>query len=411
MTHLSKNTKKCHLCGHTNLIKYLDLGKTALVNSYIKTRNKKENKYPLQVLYCGNCHLSQLNCVVNRKLIFQKYAYFSSTSPQLEKYFKEYAEKILKKFPHQSRKLIVEIASNDGILLKYFKKEGVKVLGIDPAKNIAKIANKKGLKTLPLFFNQENSKIIRKKYGKAGVIIANNVLAHDDNINSILKGVTNLLDKDGVFVFEVQYLLDLIERKAFDNTYHEHVFYFSVHPLKKALEEHGLQIFNIEKTPAQGGSIRVYVGHMNTYKVNKNVDKLLKSEKSKGLYKIKTYKEFSKKPEELKIKLIKLLKNVKKDGGKIAGYGASAKGNTLLQYCGIDTKLIDYIVDTAPSKQGKFTPGTYIPIHPISQLKKDTPDYVLILAWNYADSIIKKEKWLKKKGVKFIIPISKVKVV
>lgn len=402
--------KKCLVCEGSDLIMYLDLGNTALANAFIKkTQLKdKEDKFPLRVLYCKTCHLVQLDHIVDRKKVFSKYHYFSSASSPLEKYYEQYVKNLQKKFPNQTKGLIVEIGSNDGILLKYFKNKKTKTLGVDPAKNIAKLAISNGIETLPVFFNLDNAKKIVKKYKKASVVIANHVLAHTDDLHGVIKGVKELLDNDGVFVFEVQYLLDLIQKNEFDNTYHEHISYFSIAPLNTLLSKYGLKIFNIERVDAQGGSIRVYAGHTSDmFPVEKSIKNLIQAEKKNGLYNEKKYKIFGKKPEKIKKDLINLLKEIKKQNKTIVGYGASAKGNTLLQYIGIGPDILDYIVDTTPSKQGKLTPGTHIPVYAQDRLKTHTPAYVLILAWNYADIIIKKESWLQKKGVIFITPIRK----
>lgn len=408
------STKSCLICKGYNLTPYLDLGKTALANSFLEKSdlNKKESKFPLEVYYCKDCYLAQLGNIVDRKLLFQNYAWFSSASPQLENYFENYVNDVYERFPNQTKKYVLEIASNDGILLKYFKKLGADVLGVDPAKNIARVANKNGIKTLPVFFNLDAAKKIVKKFGKAGIISANHVIAHLDDLHGTINGVRELLDKDGVFIFEVQYLGDLIKYNEFDNTYHEHTCYFSLSPLITLLNKHSLSVFDVEKVEAQGGSIRVYASHSSSpLPTSNNVRRVLAREKKQGLHKLKTYKEFSKKPKLIKKDLVKLLNRLKKQGKSIVGYGASAKGNTLLQYSGIDKKHIDYIVDDAPIKQGKFTPGSHIPIFPSSHLKKNTPDYILILSWNHAKSIMEKESWVKDRGVKFILPVPKVKII
>lgn len=409
---LTKN--KCLVCGSNRIFRYLNLGETALANSFLKKTQLKvqELRAPLEVFYCKDCHLAQLGTVVNRKSIFQKYAYASSDSPQLQKYFKDYADNVYSRFPAKAKKLTLEIASNDGILLQHFKNLGAKVLGIDPAKNIAKIANKRGIETIPKFFNLETAKMILRKYGKVGLITANNVLAHTDDPHEIIGGVKKLLDEKGVFIFEVQYLKDLLKNNEFDNTYHEHVFYFSLAPLITLLSMHDLEIFNVEQTTGQGGSIRVYATHTpSSFPLSPEIKNILAEEKKQGLYSFKTYQEFSTKPKKIKKDLVNLLKKLKKSGKTVVGYGASAKGNTLLQFSNIDAKFIDYIVDGSALKQNKYTPGTHIPVYSTTRLKTDTPDYVLILAWNYADSIIEKESWLKDLGVKFIIPVPKVKII
>jgi SAM-dependent methyltransferase len=405
---------KCLLCENKRMTKFLDLGSTALANALLakKSLNQKEAKFPLGLHYCRNCHLVQLGHIVDRKILFEKYNYLSSDSPQLEKYFKEYAENIFERFPQLQGKMVLEIASNDGTLLKYFKNLGYEILGIDPAKNIAKIARSKGIPTLPIFFNSHNAKKISNKNGLAHIITANNVLAHTDDPGDILRGVKEILDPEGIFIFEVQYLGDLINKNEFDNTYHEHTCYFSLHPLYLALKKNGLEIFDIEKVAGQGGSIRVYAMHsMHTPSLAPKVKKFLDSEKKQGLCNLKTYLDFGKKPKKIKKDLSTLLKKLKKNGKVIVGYGASAKGATLLQYSGVDHKLLDYIVDSAKIKQGKYTPGTKIPIYDRDKLKQSRPDYILILAWNYSESIMAQESWLKDGGVKFIIPIPEVKVI
>ena len=412
MKEMVKRSQKCLICRNKKLVNYLDLGKQALVNSYIEKKDlkKRENKFSLKVSYFPECHLVQLTDIVDRNLLFKRYAYFTSSSEPLVKYFQEYAENVKKKFPKQSSGFVFEIASNDGILLRNFKKSK-KILGIEPAKNIAKLANKEGIKTLPIFFNPKNVGGIIEKYGKADIIFANHVVAHTGDPHSLVAGVKKLLSNTGVFIFEVQYIGDLIKNNEFDNTYHEHACYFSLAPLSTLLSKYDLQIFDVEKVSAQGGSIRVYARHNNlNIKVQNIVKRLLEEEKKAKLHDIKTYKDFSKKPELIKKEIRELLLKFKKEGKKIAGYGAPAKGNTLLQFCDIDNKIIDYTIDTTPFKQNKYTPGTHIPIYDRDYMDKNMPDYILLLAWNYSDYILEKEKELRKKGVKFIKPIPKLEI-
>ena len=404
-----RKSKKCLICGKTRLSKYLSLGRQAPANSYLtKTQLKrKELKFPLEVYFCHNCYLAQLLHIVDRGLIYNDYAYFSSTSPMLVKHFEEYANDVFSKFPKQSKQLVVDIGSNDGVLLKPFKELGARILGIDPAKNIAKIANEQGIETLPEFFNKKLVSKIIKKYGKAGIVTSNNTLAHTDILHDIFDGVKLLLAEDGVFVFEVQYLVDLLAHNEFDNTYHEHICYHSLHPLSYLLKMHNMQVFDVKHTDTHGGGIMVFASHNSPlpFKVKRSVKDMLGSEIRFGLHLLKTYKNFAKRSPRVKKQLTRLLIDYKKKGKKIAGYGASAKCTTLLQYCGLGTETIDYITDSAPSKQGKFTPGTHIPIVPPEKLKTSTPDIILITAWNYAKNIMEKEKWFKDQGGKFIIPI------
>lgn len=404
--------KTCLVCKSEKLIKFISLGKTALANSYLtkKQLNAPEKKVPLEVYYCNKCHLVQLLDIVDRKVLFEKYAYYSSTSPQLVEHFRGYAETIVKRFPKQSKKLTLEIASNDGILLKPLKALGVKVLGVDPARNIARKANREGIETIPKFFNSSLVSSILKKYGNPGVIVANNVLAHTDKLTDIIASVKQLLDIDGVFISQSKYLGDLIDKNEFDTIYHEHVSYFSFLSTKFLFNQFGLDIFDVEHVETEGGSLRIFATHINSrVKPDKKVINLIKNEQG-VLDNRKTYLKFSSSPKIIKEKLNKILKRIKSKKLKIAGYGASAKGNTLLQYCRIEKKYLDFLVDNAPSKQGLYTPGTHIPIYPPSHLKKETPDYVLILAWNFAESIIKKESWFTSLGGKFILPIPTPKI-
>lgn len=405
----------CLICKSKRLTCYLSLGVAAPANSYL-TRSQlkqKEFKAPLEVYFCHNCHLAQLLHIVDRKYIYSQYDYFSSTSPMLVKHFEEYAVEVYKQFPKQAKQLVVDIGSNDGVLLKPFKKIGAKVLGIDPAKNIAKIANSQGIETIADFFSSKKVPGLIKKYGKAGIITSNNTLAHTDALHDIFEGVKEFLDEKGIFVFEVQYLADLLAHNEFDNIYHEHICFHSVSPLTYLLKMHSMEIINVIHTNTHGGGIMVFASHTpSPFPISKVVKEFLEKEKKVGLNKLSTYKEFAKRPPLVKRKLTKMLKDLKKKGKKITAYGASAKATTLLQYCGIGPELIDYITDTAPSKVGKYTPGTHIPIVPEEVLKKQTPDYILITAWNYASHIMeKKEPWFKKQGGKFIIPIPEPKIV
>lgn len=411
---LYRISNTCLICGSKKLTCYLSLGIQAPANSYLtKTQlNKKEFKAPLKVYFCNNCHLAQLLHIVNRSHIYNDYAYFSSTSPMLVKHFEDYAKEVFHRFPTQAKQMVVDIGSNDGVLLKPFKRLGARVLGIDPAKNIAQIANKQGIETIAEFFGKDKVAKLIEKYGKAGIITSNNTLAHTDALHDIFEGVKEFLDEKGVFVFEVQYLLDLLTHNEFDNTYHEHICFYAISPLEYLLKMHGMKIIDIIHTDTHGGGIMVFASHSrSSFSTGKAVDKFLGNEKRFGLDKLSTYKKFAKRPPIVKKQLTKMLLNLKKKGKKIIAYGASAKATTLLQYCNIGPNIIDYITDSAPSKQGKFTPGTHIPIVKPEILRSKTPDYIIITAWNYAANIMEKEKWFKEGGGKFIIPIPKPRIV
>lgn len=411
---MMKKNSQCLVCGSQKLVKYLDLGQSALANAYLTENNLQEPEFkaPLEVYYCENCHLCQLLHIVDRDVLFRDYAYFSSASPQLVEHFDKYAEEVFNRFPGQAKKMVLDIASNDGILLKAFKARGANVLGIDPAKNVAALAQEQGINTIAEFFNKKAAGQILKDYGQAGIITANNVLAHTDEIHDILDGVKELLDENGVFVIQAKYLADLLEKNEFDTTYHEHIAYFSLLPLVYLLQKHGFEIFDVEHVETEGGSLRVFAGHApSVFPINKSVGETLNRERKMGLDRAQTFLDFAGKPAMVKEKILEILTGLKKQGKKIAGYGASAKGNTFLQYCGINPDILDYIVDNTPYKQGKYTPGTHIPIVPPAYLKENTPDYILIIAWNFADSIMEREKWFSEKGGRFVVAIPQSQIV
>lgn len=405
----------CQFCKSKNLTKVLDFGKTPPANSFLKQINhdKKEDVYPLQVYLCKNCHLLQLGHVVKPEILFKDYVYTSSTSPVFVKHFEEYAKTVFNRFHLNYNSTVVDIGSNDGILLKPFKALGVKVLGVDPAQNLADRATIEGVPTLPKFFDSQLAEEIVGRIGNIDIVTANNVFAHIRDLDEIVKGIKILLKEDGVFIFEVAYLGDFIEKNYFDLIYHEHLYYHAVGPLDYFFKKHGMIIFDVERVPTHGGSIRVYVKKAKANRpVNLSVQKIIKEENEKGLGKEKTYVDFSKKIEENKKILLNLLREIKTQEKMIVGYGAPAKGNTLLNYFGINNKLLDYIIDDSPLKQGLFTPGTHIPVVSINKLaEKPTPDYVLILAWNFAESIMKKLMETTSWKGNFIIPVPKPKVI
>ena len=330
----------CRICKNKKIIKVLDLGSTPPANSFLKKSdlNLKESFFPLQLYFCNKCKFVQLGHVVSPKLLFRKYLYVSSTSPIFIKHFEEYASSVFKKFKLNKSSLVVDIGSNDGILLRPFKKLGTKVLGVDPAEDIARRATKEGLLTLPYFLNQKVASEISAKYGNADIICANNVFAHVNDLNELTKAVKIILKPNGVFIIEAPYLIDFIEKNLFDLVYHEHLSYLAIRPLDFFFKKHGLKIFDVAKTSSHGGSIRVFVKKLegkNT--ITPSVKKFINEERLKGLGNVKTYLNFATKIQENKKGLLNLLKNIKTQGKVIVGYGAPAKGNTLLNYFGIDS--------------------------------------------------------------------------
>lgn len=409
-----KTNPHCRMCGSRQLTKFLDLGESPLANSFLTTenlQNNKEEKYPLRVFFCEDCNLSQLTDVISPELLFKDYVYFSSGMPVLPAHFRNYALEVKNNFLTSTDQLVVELGSNDGILIGAIKDLGARVLGVDPAENIAKIANTRGIETIPAFFSESLAQEIRQKHGPAQVIIGNNVVAHIDNHHDLMRGVAHLLDDKGVFIIEAPYLVDMFENLTFDTIYHEHLSYLSIHPLQRLLSKFGLEIFDVKVFPMQGVSLRMYADKKNTRPIEYSVQEFLNREDEFGLHKLEKYRELALKVSQLKRKVIATLQDLKSSNKKISAYGAPAKGNTLLNYFGIGHSIIDYATEALPSKIGLYTPGTHIPIIDIEQARKNPPDYYLMLAWNYKDAILAKEKNFREKGGKFIIPVGDVEII
>jgi|GEM_PF-71151 UDP-glucuronate decarboxylase len=401
---------RCRLCNNPKLTRVITLDPTPPANAFLKKvdLSRKEYKYPLIVNYCPKCGQLQLSHVVSPDILFKKYVYASSTSKLFIEHFEKYAKEVFDRFHLDKQSFVIDIGSNDGILLKPFKKLGVKVLGIDPAVDIAKKATAEGIPTWPNFFDLKLTKKITAKYQKADIVTANNVFAHINDLDQLTKSVFSVLKDEGVFTIEFPYLINFLKDNLFDTIYHEHLSYLSIRPLISFFKKHGMEIFDVKQVETHGGSIRVFVKKTSGKQpVCKSVNIFVNNEIKNGLSETRTYLNFAKKIESNKDELVKMLATIKKSGKKIVGYGAPAKGNTLLNYFRVDSSVLDYIVDDSPYKQGLYTPGTHIPVVPASYLKKDRPDYVLILAWNYAAALIKKMDELKKEGVGFIIPAPK----
>ena len=409
-----KFRKTCRLCSSRSFELVLDLGKQPPSNSFLMKNQLKysEKKFPLRLYICKKCHHLQLLDVVDKKHLFSNYHYFTSANKPIIEHFKKYAEHVYKKILEKKENpFVVEIGSNDGTLLKQLKKNKVNVLGIEPAKNLAQISRKSKIKTENKFFNQTLAKKIAKKQ-RADLVIANNVLGHVDDLDEFIIGIKELLKNDGVFIFEVPHALNLIKKLEFDTIYHEHISYFSIIPLSNWLEKYELEIFNVEKQKVHGGTIRVYVSKKNNFRKNNSVENIKIIEKKYGITKITTYRNFSKKIYHLKKILRKKILILKNNNKIIFGYGASAKGNVLLNFCEIDNNILDFVTDTTKIKQGKFTPGTKIKIiNPKDRPNKSSEMIALLLAWNYKTAIIKNEKKFLRNGGKFLIPIPRPRIV
>ena len=402
---------QCRVCKGTNLVRFLSLGEHPPVDNFTDREHlDAEKRYPLDVYFCGQCNLVQLLDVVTQEELFhQNYAYFSSASAPLMEHFKSYAEDLKKDFL-QKNDLVVDIGSNDGILLRFLT-GGYRVLGIEPSANVAKVAREKGVETIDGFFTVDMAKKIVEKYGKAKVITANNVFAHIDDIDGIILAVKELLSDDGVFVSESHYLLDLIEKREFDTIYHEHLCYYGVKPLVHLFERFGMEVFDVQRVPVHGGSIRVFARRTSGKPPGESVAELLALEEKAGLHTIERFSGFQKEVEAIREKLVSLVRGFRKEGKTVTAYGAPAKGNTLLNFCGFTAEDLKYVTDTTPQKIGLLTPGSHIPVVSPDILKTETPDYILLLAWNYREFILKKEGALRERGTKFIIPIPEVEIV
>jgi len=396
----------CRICSSQNLKLILNLGKQPLANSFLKKKDFiREKKFPLRLFFCKNCYLVQVCDIIHKKFLFANYLYLTSASKPIVDHFAKYAKNIVKDYLHKKNKpLVIEIGSNDGSLLKEFKKFGISILGIEPAANIAKLANRSGIMTKNVFFTSALANSLSAKY-RANVIIANNVVGHVDNLKDLVKGVKTLLIDDGIFVLEVPYIIELIRNLEFDTIYHEHLSYFSLLSLIRLFQQFDFEIFDVKKQKVHGGSIRVFVGNKEVHKIKSSVNKMILFEYKKEIDKIKTYRKFSSEVINLRNKIFKKLNNIKKRK-RLFGYAAPAKGNVLLNYCGVDSKILDFITDTTLIKQGLYTPGTHIPIYsPKIILKKGKNDVALMLAWNYSKAILNKEKKFRQRGGKFLIPI------
>lgn len=407
---LIKRLNVCRACQGKKLVEVISLGKTPPANAFLKESDleEEENWFPLKVNFCKTCGQLQLSHVVSPDLLFRDYVYVSSTSPVFIAHFEDYAKDIFDKFKLDKNSFVVDIGSNDGILLKPFKKLGTKVLGVDPATEIAKQASEDGIETLPEYFDQKLAQTILGKYGPADVISGNNVFAHVPELDELIKAVKILLKEDGIFVVEFPYLVNFLQQNLFDTIYHEHVSYFSVRPLTFLFKRLGMEIFDVMKTESHGGSIRVFVKKNGSkIKTRKSVENILAEEEELGLRKVNTYLKFAKNVNDNKKQLKKLVKEIKKQGKTIAGYGAPAKGNTLLNYFKIGSDVLDYIIDDSEYKQGLFTPGTHIPVVSSAIISQKKPDYILILAWNFAGPIMDKLTGFKEEGGNFIIPVPK----
>ena len=404
----------CRFCGHALRTTFVDLGMSPLCQSHITTEQLQhmEPFYPLHARVCGHCFLVQLQQFVAPDNLFTEYAYFSSYATSWVEHARRYTHMAIQRFGLGARSKVMEIASNDGYLLQHFVAAGVPVLGVEPAANVAQVAIERGVPTLAQFLGRATGQAIAREHGQADLVLGNNVLAHVPDINDFVQGMRELLAAHGVITMEFPHLQRLMEGNQFDTIYHEHFSYLSFSTVEQVFAAHGLVLFDVEELPTHGGSLRIYARHERRVApaVADSVLALRERERVLGYRDLARYRGFDQQVQETKRRLLAFLIEARQQGKRVAGYGAPGKGNTLLNYCGIRTDFLEFTVDANPYKQGKYTPGTHIPILAPEALKREKPDYVLILPWNLLDEITAQAAYIRDWGGRFVVPIPSVQV-
>lgn len=402
---------KCRICSNM-LVSSTSFGKMPIANGFLSQEHfKKEYFFDLGIAFCERCKMLQLLEQPEPEMMFhENYAFFSSTSKKMGEHFEKMANEYQREFLTGKDGFIIELGSNDGIMLKHFAKSGISHLGIEPSYNVAEVARKNGINTMSSFFNEDTAGQVVKQYGQADVISAANVMCHIPDLHSVAKGVNCLLKPTGVFVFEDPYLGDMIQKTSYDQIYDEHVYIFSVQSVANTFGFYGLEVFHVEPQSTHGGSMRYYLSRKNARTIRPSVGAQLEIEKNLGLDKAETYHQFGEACERNKKSFTELLTALKSQGKRVVGYAATSKSTTILNYCNVGPDLIDYICDTTPIKQGKYSPGMHIPIKSYEVYKSDNPDYVILFAWNHEQEIFEKEKDLEKRGGKWISFVPEVRV-
>src|SRR6476659_8636675 len=402
----------CIVCGEQSVERFLDLGATALANKFLTKEelSKPEAKYPLRVGYCHTCGHVQLTEEVPPSAMFEDYLYVSSASDTLKAHLFDLSDIVVKRRNLGAKDLVIDIGCNDGTLLTGFRRHGVRTLGVDPARNLAVLTQDSGIERYVGFFNSKSAKEIVEKWGPASAITATNTFPHIPALQDFVEGIKLALAPGGAFVIEAHYLVDILEQCAFDTIYHEHISYWALGPMMYLFEKHGMQVVNAERLPLHHGQLRVTVQRKGDVSPKSSVAEILESERRLGLDKVATYRRFAQKTMQLKEDLQRTLKEFRANGKKVVGYGAPAKGNTLLGFLDIGPDLVEYIADKSPLKQGRYCPGVHIPVVPPAKLLADQPDYVVLLAWNFVDEILSQQEEYRRRGGKFIVPVPDVKI-
>ena len=404
----------CRLCGSPLDRTFVDLGKSPLCESFLTAEqlDSGEHFYPLHVRICGECLLVQLKAYVPATEIFTDYAYFSSYSDSWVAHARTYVDQVVERLGLTQRSLVVEVASNDGYLLQHFVERGVPALGVDPAANVAEAARARGVETIVDFFDSRLARQLVEEGHRADLVTANNVLAQVPALNDFVSGIEIVLAPHGVATFEVPHVARLIDGLQFDTIYHEHYSYFSLTTLIRLFSNHGLQVFDVEELPSHGGSLRVFVQRRgdSTHQITNHVDRVLGAEREAGYDTLGGYADFGDRVAEVRWSMLELLIGLRRAGKRVVGYGAPGKGTTLLNYCGIRSDLLDYTVDRNPFKQGKFLPGTHIPIYSPERIDETRPDYILILPWNLQKEIASQLSYVGAWGAQLIVPIPRPEV-
>jgi len=404
----------CRLCNGKNLKEVFRLVDSPLANAFVNKCQKEisQEVFPLKLNFCIDCTHVQLSHVVNPEILYKHYLYVSGTSPVFVKHFSDYVESLCTNYDLKKDSLVVEFGSNDGTMMRFFKQRGMKVIGVDPAEEITRNAASEGLEIFNGYFNEITAKQLKKRYGEADVIVANNVMAHIDNLDDVMCGVSLLLKKDGIFSFEFSYVLDVVQKHLFDTIYHEHLDYHSVAPLIRFFEKYNFKVISSKRIDTHGGSVRMVVQkNIGNFEDDGSSSDLLELEKTFELGNPQTLISFAAEVDKVKKELNIFIEESKKNSQSIVIFGAPAKATTLIYHFGIRAECIDYIVDDSPLKQGLFSPGKHIPIVSSKQLYLKRPDVILILAWNFASAIIDNHKKLIEEGTVFIVPLPQISIV